>query len=178
VRVGASATFDCAALFEELDEQRQARGLGWYELADLLYEQSAALNAERVGDHRLCGGAVQRLRDKDSTSCQYALFMLRWLGRAPEEFLVGPTVDVGDVSLPEAGQDRRLRFDLPQLHAALDEQRRERALTWAELGRELGCTPSRLTNLRSARMADMSLVLRVTQWLARPSAAFIHGADW
>src|SRR4029079_2985473 len=101
----AGATFDCAALFEELDEQRQARGLGWYELADLLYEQSAALNAERVDDHRLCGGAVRVLRDKDSTSFQYALFMLRWLGRAPEEFLVGPTVDVGDVSLPEAGED-------------------------------------------------------------------------
>ena len=104
--------------------------------------------------------------------------MLRWLGRAPEEFLLGPTVDVGDVSLPEAGEDRRLRFDLPQLHAALDEQRREQGLTWAEVGRELGCTPSRLTNLRSARMADMSLVLTITQWLGRPSAAFIHGADW
>ena len=172
------ATFDCGALYNALDEQRTARGLGWYELADLLWEQSADLNAERADDHPLCGGAVQRLRVRDSTSCQYALFMLRWLGMAPEEFLLGPTVDVGDASLPEAGADRRLRWDLPQLHAALDQQRQERALTWARLGRELGCSPSRLTNLRTARMAEMSLVLRVTQWLGRPAAAFIHPATW
>ena len=171
-------TFDCGALYEALDERRIARGLGWYELADLLWEQSADLNAQREGDHPLCGGAVQRLRVRDSTSCQYALFMLRWLGTAPEEFLLGPTVEVGDVSLPETGADRRLRWDLAELHAELDHQRRERALTWADLGHELGCTPSRLTNLRSARMADMSLVLRVTQWLGRPAAAFIHPSDW
>ena len=172
------ATFDCEALYNALDEQRTARGLGWYELADLLWEQSAVLNAKREGDHRLCGGAVQRLRVRDSTSCQYALFMLRWLAMAPEEFLMGSTVDVGDVSLPEAGADQRLRWDLAQLHAALDQQRRQRGLTWAELGRESGCSPSRLTNLRSARMAEMSLVLGVTQWLGRPAAAFIHPAEW
>jgi hypothetical protein len=176
--VGARGTFDCAALYAALDERRAARGLGWYELADLLWDQSEDLNARRGDDHKLCGGAVQRLRSRDSTSCQYALFMLRWLGMAPESFLVGPTVDVGDVALPTAAADRRLRWDLPALHAAMDEQRRQRELTWAALGRELGCTPSRLTNLRTARLADMSLVLRVTQWLARPAAAFIHPAEW
>jgi hypothetical protein len=170
--------FDCGALYEALDEQRTLLGLGWYALADLLWEQSADLNAVRDGDHPLCGGAVQRLRVRDSTSCQYALFMLRWLKMSPEDFLVGPTVDVGDVALPEAAADRRLRWDLPQLHAALDHQRRERGLTWLELGHELGYSPSRLTNLRSARMADMSLVLQVTQWLGEPAAAFVHPADW
>jgi len=176
--VSPQATFDCPALYAALDEQREARGLGWYELADLLWAQSEDLNAQRDGDHPLCGGAVQRLRFRDSTSCQYALFMLRWLGRAPEEFLVGTVVDVGDVSLPPAGADRRLRWDLAQLHATLDLQRREHGLTWADLGRELGCTPSRLTNLRTARMADMGLVLGATQWLGRPAAAFVHPAQW
>jgi hypothetical protein len=172
--------FDCGALYAALDEQRVTRGLGWYELAGLLWDQSADLNARREADHPLCGGAVQRLGVRDSTSCQYALFMLRWLKLSPEDFLVGPrVVDVGDLALPDASADRRLRWDLPQLHAALDRQRRERGLTWAELGRsELGCSPSRLTNLRSARTADMSLVLQVTQWLGQPSAAFIHPADW
>lgn len=176
--MGHRASFDCESLYDDLDEQRRARGLGWYELADLLWQQSADLNAEREGDRPLCGGAVQRLRVRDSTSCQYALFMLRYLGRAPEEFLVGPVVDVGDTSLPEAGTDRRLRWDLEQLHSALDAQRGERGLTWADVGRELGCTASRLTHLRSARTADMSLVLTVTQWLGQPAATFIHPADW
>ena len=171
-------TFDCGALYEALNEHRASQGLGWYELADLLWDQSADLNAQREGDHPLCGGAVQRLEVRDSTSCQYALFMLRWLQMSPEDFLVGPTVDVGDVALPEASADQRLRWNLAQLHAAMDHQRRERGQTWAELGREFGCSPSRLTNLRSARMADMSLVLQVTQWLRRPAAAFIHAADW
>ena len=104
--------------------------------------------------------------------------MLRWLRRAPEDFLTGPVVDVGDVRLPEAGPDSRLRWDLTQLHSALNEQRRERGLTWAELAQELDCTSNRLTNLRTARFADMGLAMRVTQWLGRPAAAFIHPARW
>ncbi|MEP7088582.1 MAG: hypothetical protein ABI776_00635 [Nocardioidaceae bacterium] len=170
--------FDCEALFNALDAQRKGRGVGWYELADELWQQSSALNAERTGDHPLCGGAVQRLPVRGATSCQYALFMLRWLHRAPEEFLTGPVRDVGDVRLPETGTDSRLRWDLAQLHTVLNEQRQHCGLTWAVLAEELDCTPSRLTNLRIARSADMDLAMRLTQWLGRPAAAFIHPAQW
>jgi hypothetical protein len=169
--------FDCDALFEALDAKRQAGDLGWYDVADVLWEQSAGLNAVR-DDHPLCGGAIQRLPVRGATSCQYALFMLRWLARAPEEFLVGPVVDVGDVSLPPAGPEARLRWDLNQLYMALDDERRRRGLTWTALAFDLGCTPSRLTNLRTARLADMDLTMRVTQWLRRPAAAFIAPATW
>jgi len=173
-----SPVFDCDALFSALDAKRQDFGLGWYELADELWQQSSDLNVHRDSDHPLCGGAVQRLQERGATSCQYALFMLRWLHRAPEDFLVGPVLDVGDVRLPEAGTDSRLRWDLNQLHTALNEQRRQQNLTWADLAEELDCTPSRLTNLRTARLADMDLVMRVTQWLGQPAAAFIHPAQW
>jgi hypothetical protein len=175
--MGALPVFDCGALFRTLDAQRRDHGLGWYELADELWQQSSDLNAQRM-DHPLCGGAVARLQTRGATSCQYALFMLRWLRRAPEDFLTGPVVDVGDVRLPDAGTDSRLRWDLGQVHAALNEQRQERGLTWAELARELDCTPNRLTNLRTARLADMDLAMRVTQWLGRPAASFIHPAKW
>ena len=170
--------FDCDALFSALDAQRRDLGMGWYELADDLWEQSSDLNAQRSSDHPLCGGAVQRLQERGATSCQYALFMLRWLHRAPEDFLAGPVLDVGDVRLPEAAADSRLRWDLHQLHSALNEQRQQQNLTWAELAEQLDCTPSRLTNLRTARLADMDLVMRVTQWLRQPAAAFIHPAQW
>jgi hypothetical protein len=176
-RVQALPGFDCGALFAALDEQRRDRGLDWFALADVLWQQSSGLNAKRR-DHPLCGGAISRLQRRGATSCQYALFMLRWLRRAPEDFLTGPVVDVGDVRLPKAGADTRLRWDLSEVHAALNEQRQERGLTWAALAQELGCTPSRLTNLRTARLADMDLAMRVTQWLGRPAAAFIHPADW
>lgn len=169
--------FDCDALFGALDARRRERGLSWFELADELWEQSADLNARR-GDSPLCGGAVSRLRAGGAVSCQYALFVLRWLDRAPEDFLTGAVADVGDVRLPAAGPDRRLRWDLGEVHSALDERRRERGLTWTRLGPELGCTPNRLTNLRTARLADMGLAMRVTQWLGRPAAAFVHPSQW
>ena len=175
--MGALPVFDCDALFGALDAQRRARGLGWYDLAEEMWQQSADLNASR-DDHPLCGGAVQRLEQRGAVSCQYALFMLRWLDRAPESFLTGPVVDVGEVRLPEAGAEHRLRWDLPELHAALNDERRERGLTWARLAEALGCTPARLTNLRTARLADMGLAMRLTQWLGRPAAAFIHPARW
>jgi hypothetical protein len=176
-RVRAHPVFDCGALFTALDEQRRDRGLDWFALADELWQQSSGLNAQRR-DHPLCGGAISRLQKRGATSCQYALFMLRWLRRAPEDFLTGPIVDVGDVRLPRAGADSRLRWDLSEVHAAVNEQRRERGLTWAALAQEMGCTPSRLTNLRTARLADMDLTMRVTQWLGQPAAAFIHPAQW
>ncbi|HEX4791624.1 MAG TPA: hypothetical protein VH372_24380 [Actinospica sp.] len=52
------------------------------------------------------------------------------------------------------------------------------ARAWAGLADELGCTPSRLTRLRTARLADMELAVRVTRWLSRPAAACIHPAQW
>jgi hypothetical protein len=104
--------------------------------------------------------------------------MLRWLGRAPEEFLTGPVVDVGDTQLPQPGPDSRLRWDLSKLHTALNSQRQVRGIAWVELARVIGCRPSRLTNLRTARQADMGLVMRCTQWLERPAAQFIYSAQW
>ena len=173
----ALATFDGDALIRALDARRADRGLDWNVLADVLTKQSADLNAQ-LADHAMCPGALVRTARRGTMSCQYALILLRWIGRAPEEFLSGPVVDVGDVRLPEPGPDRRLRWDLGEVHAALDEQRRDRGLTWTALGAELGCTPNRLTNLRTARLADMGLTMRVTQWLGQPAARFVHPATW
>lgn len=172
------AVFDFAAFFAAFDTARRDRGLGWYDLADELWQQSSKLNAQRSDDHPLCGGAVQRLGARGATSCQYTLFMLRWLGRAPEEFLTGRVVDVGRTQLPEPGPANRLRWDLNQLHTALNERRRQEGLTWSELAQQVRCTPGRLTNLRTARMADMALTMRVTQWLRQPAAKFVYAADW
>lgn len=93
-------------------------------------------------------------------------------------WLVGQPRQAGDTTLPCAGPDRRLRWDLLQLHEGLNRDRRERAMTWAQLAQELVCTPSRLTNLRTARMTDLELTMRITQFLRRPAADFIHPATW
>src|SRR5262249_26727176 len=97
--------FDASALIGALDAQRADRGLNWTALADELWQQSSELNAQ-LADNALCPGALVRLaRRKTSMSCQYALIILRWIRRAPEEFLAGSVVSVGDVRLPEAGKD-------------------------------------------------------------------------
>jgi hypothetical protein len=171
------ATFDGSRLIQAVDTQRVSRALEWTMLADQLWRQSADLNAQ-LEDHRVCPGALVRTAKRGTMSCQYALLLLRWIGRPPEDFLVGPVVDVGDVQLPKAGPDRRLRWNLPELYAALDERRRQQGLTWVALGTELDCTPARLTNLRTARLADMVLVMRLTQWLGQPAARFISPVDW
>jgi hypothetical protein len=170
--------FDCGALIDAVDAQREAAELEWSKLADVLHQQSADLNA-KLADHALCPGALVRIakRRRDMT-CQYALILLRWVRSAPEDFLTGDVKHVGDTSLPRPTPDKRLRWNLPQLHAALNDERRQRALTWTQLAEEIGCTPSRLTNLRTARLADMNLVMRITQWLGQPAATFVHPADW
>lgn len=170
-------SFDGKAMISELDSQRSSRGLNWTALALELWGQSRDLNAQ-LSDQRLCQGALVRTAQRGTMSCQYALIILRWIRRAPEDFLTGPVVEVGDVRLPEAAPDRRLRWDLNQLHAALNEHRQQRGLTWATLAEELGCTPSRLTNLRKARLADMDLTMRVTQQIRRPAAEFVHAQRW
>ena len=175
--MSAQPVFDCQALYDALDAERRIRKLDWFPLAAQLWDQSADLNAQR-SDHPLCGGAIMRLPIRKAISCQHVLYMLRWLDRAPEDFLTGPVVDVGDTRLPTAGPDRRLRWDLAQTHAELNHKRQHEGMTWAELALDIDCTPARLTNLRTARLADTDLALRVTQWLRRPAAAFVHPAQW
>lgn len=169
--------FDGDAMIRVLDAQRAERKLDWNQLAVELYAQSSALNAE-LQDNCLCQGALVRTAHRGTMSCQYALIILRWIQRAPEDFLRRRSAAVGDTRLPTAGPDKRLRWNLPLVHQALDRHRREQALTWAELARQLHCTPNRLTNLKTARLADMDLAMRVTQYLRRPAAEFVIPADW
>jgi hypothetical protein len=171
--------FDALALFEAMDAERAVRGLSWRGVADELWDQSAVLN-DRRSDHPISHSSILSMGNRSATSCQHALFMLRWLGRSPESFLAGsaPGEQVV-VDLPVAGPDRRLRWNLKELYAALDAHRRERELTWPELARVLRCTPSQLTGIRTARFATgMDVAMRIVQWLERPAADFIHPEKW
>ena len=171
------AEFDGDALIHALDEARLAHGLTWTSLADELWMQTSELN-ERLGGDALCPGALYRTSLRKTMTGHYALPLLRWLDAAPEDFLDGPVVDVGETGLPAAGPHERLRWNLPELYTALDERRREAELTWTALAVIIGCTPSRITNLRTARLADLGLTMQLTQWLRLPAAQFIHATDW
>jgi len=170
--------FDIAALFSALDAERLDRALSWPGVAKELWNLSATLNVRR-NDHPISAMTLTGMTKRMDTSCQHALFMLRWLGRPPESFVPGSTYDATSTALPEAGPDRRLRWDLPRLYEALDAQRRERKLTWPQLSREVGCTPSQLTGIRRARFAiGMKLAMRIVVWPDRPARDFIYAANW
>jgi hypothetical protein len=170
--------FDIAALFAALDEQRKARALSWRGVADALWAQSAVLNARR-GDHPISPATITGMARRGDTTCQHALFMLRWLGRSAESYVPGAIIADGAAALPAAGADQRLRWNLRALYAAMDARRHECDMTWQQLAVTLRCTPSQLTGLRTARFAtSMVLAMRIVQWLKRPASDFIYAAQW
>jgi hypothetical protein len=170
--------FDTGALYRALDDQRTSLGLSWAGAADQLWELSSELN-DRRRDHPISPSTLTNMATHPRISCQHALFMLRWLGRTPESFLVGVAGDDERFALPVAGPDRRLRWSLKLLYATLDEQRRQDGLTWAALARILHCSPNQLTGLRTAKFATgMDLAMRIAQWTGRPAADFVYPATW
>jgi hypothetical protein len=171
--------FDVSALYSALDARRAELGLSWKQVADQLWLLSAELN-DRRRDHPISPSTLTNMAVKPRTSCQHALFMLRWLDRTPESFLAGMAGgDDPRFALPRAGADRRLRWSLKLLWAAMDEKRRQDGLTWRQLAGLLGCTPNQLTGLRTARFATgMDLAMRIVQWIGRPAADFVYPARW
>jgi hypothetical protein len=170
--------FDCHRLFRALDDQRLSRGMSWRQVATDMWQLSAELNRRR-DDHPVSPSTITNVGQRGATSCQHALFFLRWLGRTPESFLGGGVGEVGEGWLPPCGVDRRLRWDLAELYQALNEQRLGRSLTWAQLARQLRVTPNQLTGLRTARFATgINVAMHVVQWLERPASDFIYAARW
>jgi hypothetical protein len=179
------AHFDAEALYAALDEKRTSMGLSWTGVARQLWELSSELN-DRRRDHPISPSTLTNMAKNPRISCQHALFMLRWLDRTPESFLAGwgpgPGSESGDdqrFALPVTGPDRRLRWALKRLYAAMDEKRRQEGLTWAGLAAVLDCTPSQLTGLRTAKFATgMDLAMRIVQWLGRPAVDFVYQSTW
>jgi hypothetical protein len=174
--------FDGNALYEALDVQRRSQGLSWAGTARAIWDTSPELNAARAAagkpNHPLSASTITNLGKRGDTTCQHALFFLRWLERTPESFLAGAAIDAG-TPLPACGPDRRPRWRLKLLYETLNEARTERGLTWPQLAEELRCQPGQLTGLKTARFAtSMILAMRITQWVERPASDFIYRAQW
>lgn len=168
------ADFDVAALYDALDAQRRARGLSWRRVADEITAQHAGWLARRgARAHPLSPSTLTGMRERPSTTANHALGMLLWLGRTPESFIPGHEVDTADATLPQVGPDRILRWDSVGLHAALDAQRRERGMTWQEVARAVGCSPSQVAGLARLRYSPGIVVaMRMVRWLGCPAATF------
>jgi hypothetical protein len=126
----AEGDFDGVALFAAPDDRRDELGLSWPGVAREIWALSAKLDAKRK-DHPIAAATLTRIGRRGGTSCQHALFILRWWDRIPESFRTGQGGAYG-APLPTAGEDRRLRWNLngdspprpvPPLHRAMDARR-------------------------------------------------------
>jgi hypothetical protein len=170
--------FDVRALYLALDDKRTQLGISWPKVANRLWELSSDLNNRRR-DHPISPSTLTNMDKNPRISCQHALFMLRWLERTPESFLVGATDHDERFTLPAVGPDRRLRWSLKLLYASMDERRRQGELTWPALADILGCSANQLTGLRTAKYAtNMEIAMRIVQWIGRPAADFVYPATW
>ncbi|HEY3898238.1 MAG TPA: hypothetical protein VGM54_06480 [Chthoniobacter sp.] len=167
-----------AAFFAALDQRREEQRLTWAAVAREMWEQSAKLNRRR-NDHPISPSTIANMNRRGDTTCQHALFMLRWLGRSPEDFMVTPRPETKRKPLPAADSEHRLRWNLKRLYATLNMARLRRGATWRQAAARLACTPSQLTGLRTAKYATgFRLAMRICQNLHRPAADFVDVATW
>jgi hypothetical protein len=169
------ADFDIAALYDALDAQRMARGLSWQAAVGEINSGFAGTPARPVSASTVTG-----MRGRANIEGDGVLQMLLWLGRTPESFVPGNAGAVGDpFVLPGVDARHILRFDAKAIHAALDAQRSERGMTWAQVADEIGgVQPAGLTRLAAGGRVAFPHVMRVFRWLDRPAASFTRASEW
>jgi hypothetical protein len=166
--------FSLRDLYAALDAQRQSRGLSWSQVA-------SEINGPPKGNsrRRLSASTVTGTRTRTVAEADGVLQMLRWLNRTPESFVPGlPESEENSARLPDVPSHQILRFDTRKLHAALDAQRLEKNVTWAQLAREVGLGVSSLTYLSNGGRTGFPQVMRMVRWLGRPAAHFTRASDW
>jgi hypothetical protein len=166
--------FDMHALYETIDSERESRGLGW---ADVLRELNEVFQDKPSRPFAL--STIKGIRDKRSVTGAVVLQLLRWLGRAPEDFIRDGVPLTESTALPEIADTQVLRVDTKALHAAVEAARVERGLTWMQVASELRDTQApMLTNLAKGPLIGFPQVTRITQWLGVPVATCVRGYDW
>jgi hypothetical protein len=167
-------TFDMQAFYAALDAERRARSLSW---SEALSEINKAF--EGTPSIPISVSTVQGMLNRRSVTSAVVLQILRWLRRSPESFLAGSNAVLRpEETLPEPGPGRILRFDTRAMHAALNEERLRRGLSWKQVADELpGFSASMLTNLAQGPLIGFPRVMMITQWLNRPAVSFVrdHG---
>src|SRR5262245_40461866 len=74
--------------------------------------------------------------------------------------------------------ERDQYFDLAGLHAALEERRAARRLSWAQTALEIGgISQSTLQELGQRRAAEGDGVLQILRWLGRTPESFVPSCD-
>jgi hypothetical protein len=164
--------FDLRSLYDALDERRRQRNMSWTLVA-------REVNRFRTTPRAITVSTITGLRQKPVGEGDGILQMLLWLGRTPESFVPGITDAHSErFRLPDLTANQVLRWDTHALFVALNAQRSERRMTWADVAQELrGFTPGMLTNLAKGGRIGFPPVMRLVRWLDRPAVSFTRIAD-
>ncbi len=168
-----SNDFSLRALYDALDAQRQARGLSWSQVTQEMHEAPRSNRARPLSQSTVTGIGTKTAAEGDGV-----LAMLRWLNRTPESFVPDhPQSEKTSARLPDIPPGKILRFDTRKIHAALDERRIERKMTWAQVAKEAGTGASTLMYLSKGTRVAFPGVMRIFRWLDRPAADFTRASD-
>jgi hypothetical protein len=169
-----SSDFSLLELYDALDAQRKIRGLSWSQVTSEINGPSKRISARRLSPSTVTGLRTRAVAEGDGV-----LQMLRWLNRTPESFVPGHQ-ESQEISarLPDVPAHQVLRFDTRKLHTALEAQRIEKKMTWAQVAKELRLGVSTLTYLSNGGRTGFPQVMRIVRWLGRPAAHFTRASDW
>jgi transcriptional regulator with XRE-family HTH domain len=71
----------------------------------------------------------------------------------------------------------RTKIDVQGLHAALDAERTARGLSWRQLAKEIGVSPSLLSRLSNDQRPDADGFATLVRWLNMPAEEFMVDAE-
>lgn len=72
---------------------------------------------------------------------------------------------------------RRPHIDLAALYGALNAERANRGLSWRDVGREVGASPSTFTRMAQGRGTDANTFASLVAWLGVSADQFVRGTD-
>jgi hypothetical protein len=160
--VSEHVRFDFRALYDALNHYRLARGAPWAQIAaETLVSRSTLVGTANAGPMEADG----------------ILIMVRLLERTFEDFTTRSAASPYEAPAaadPLPPTFRRL--DTRAVHAALNEQRRARGLTWREVAAEIGTSTNVLTGLARGGRTGVPTIVWIAAWLDRPVEDLTHEA--
>jgi transcriptional regulator with XRE-family HTH domain len=72
---------------------------------------------------------------------------------------------------------RTTRLDVSALYDTLDKAREEREISWRELARQTGVSPSTLTRMSNGKRPDVNGLAALVRWLGMPAEKFIRTVE-
>jgi len=159
--------FDYHALYLALDEEREARGMSWQQVAN-------AIGGSTAGRHRLSPSTLRNTARGGPMEADGILAMVRWLGFGVERFAADVPKRMKTTSI---GGGLR-RFDSRAFFSAVDEKRMAKGQSWKQVALEIGgFTPGMLRRLANRGRMSADQVVLLSSWLERAPEELTYVAD-